>query len=329
MPHEVIMPALGMAQDSGLIVAWHKSPGDSVDEGDVLFEVETDKATMEVEAQGSGFLTDVSAQAGESVPVGQTIALISETSRDSGIDSVAQKATARDMSEPNKDVSPIPEPPRPGKVPSRAVAVGAGAGGRILASPKARRLALELGLDLRQMLNSGLSQPFHARDVLEHSGRSQGSVAHPNITAMVSGGDFMEILDRLSPEGDGITAGEFAAVLASGAARVAGFGDRIAISLERLGESPLMLLDPDIPWSKPADQQVPQAPVIVLRDLTGTRLTAVHQCATVTPTLTLSSGGGSFSVRLDYVQGALDDESALALISGFAERLDSPLRQLL
>ncbi|MBV6638758.1 MAG: lipoyl domain-containing protein, partial [Mameliella sp.] len=51
MPHDVIMPALGMAQDSGLIVAWHKEPGAAVATGDVLFEVETDKATMEVEAQ--------------------------------------------------------------------------------------------------------------------------------------------------------------------------------------------------------------------------------------------------------------------------------------
>ena len=52
----VIMPALGMAQDTGLIVAWHKAPGDAVASGDILFEVETDKSTMEVEAGHDGFV---------------------------------------------------------------------------------------------------------------------------------------------------------------------------------------------------------------------------------------------------------------------------------
>ena len=64
MPHEVIMPALGMAQDSGQLLAWHKKPGEAVAAGDVLFEVETDKAAMEVEAQKEGYLTDVSVEAG-------------------------------------------------------------------------------------------------------------------------------------------------------------------------------------------------------------------------------------------------------------------------
>ena len=53
MPHDVIMPALGMAQDSGILVSWLKQPGDAIAVGDALFEVETDKATMEVEAQHS------------------------------------------------------------------------------------------------------------------------------------------------------------------------------------------------------------------------------------------------------------------------------------
>ncbi len=59
MSHDVIMPALGMAQDSGILVSWSKQPGDAIAVGDALFEVETDKATMEVDAQHSGFLTNV------------------------------------------------------------------------------------------------------------------------------------------------------------------------------------------------------------------------------------------------------------------------------
>jgi pyruvate/2-oxoglutarate dehydrogenase complex dihydrolipoamide acyltransferase (E2) component len=79
MAHEVIMPALGMAQDTGQIVAWLKKPGDAVRIGDALMEVETDKATMEVEAAADGFLTRVRAEAGASVPVGEVVATIADT----------------------------------------------------------------------------------------------------------------------------------------------------------------------------------------------------------------------------------------------------------
>ena len=79
MSHDVIMPALGMAQETGLIVAWLKAPGDAVKTGDPLMEVETDKATMEVEAQADGYLTGIRAQAGENVPVGEVVAQISES----------------------------------------------------------------------------------------------------------------------------------------------------------------------------------------------------------------------------------------------------------
>jgi pyruvate/2-oxoglutarate dehydrogenase complex dihydrolipoamide acyltransferase (E2) component len=82
MPHDVTMPQLGMAQDAGKIVSWLKSPGEAVSKGDALFEVETDKATMEVEAQADGFLTGVSAGEGEDVPVGAVIARISDSAED-------------------------------------------------------------------------------------------------------------------------------------------------------------------------------------------------------------------------------------------------------
>jgi pyruvate/2-oxoglutarate dehydrogenase complex dihydrolipoamide acyltransferase (E2) component len=80
MSRDVIMPALGMAQKTGLIVRWLKQAGDPVKAGDVLMEVATDKAVMEVEADADGTLTDVSAAAGEEVPVGEVIARIADGS---------------------------------------------------------------------------------------------------------------------------------------------------------------------------------------------------------------------------------------------------------
>src|SRR5260370_16881664 len=76
MPTNVIMPALELAQETGKVLQWLKSPGDKVRKGEPLVEIETDKATTEIEAPASGVLGDVTARAGDEVPVGQTIALI-------------------------------------------------------------------------------------------------------------------------------------------------------------------------------------------------------------------------------------------------------------
>jgi len=76
MAKEVIMPALGMAQDTGTLIQWLKAPGETVRKGEPLMEIETDKATVEVEAPASGTLSNVTAQPGDVIPVGHTIALI-------------------------------------------------------------------------------------------------------------------------------------------------------------------------------------------------------------------------------------------------------------
>ncbi len=78
MPTNVIMPALELAQESGKVLRWLKAPGDRVQKGDPLVEIETDKITTEIEAPESGILRDVTAQEGAVIPVGQTIAVIGE-----------------------------------------------------------------------------------------------------------------------------------------------------------------------------------------------------------------------------------------------------------
>src|SRR3954468_615320 len=74
MAISVVMPALEMAQETGKLVSWRKKEGDTVKKGELLLEVETDKAVVEIEAAGDGVLGGVTAQAGSVVPVGQTIA---------------------------------------------------------------------------------------------------------------------------------------------------------------------------------------------------------------------------------------------------------------
>src|SRR5271154_4224472 len=70
------MPALEMAQDSAMLVRWTKNEGEYVSKGEVLMEVETDKATIEIESTGSGVLSRVTAHAGDQIPVGQVIAVL-------------------------------------------------------------------------------------------------------------------------------------------------------------------------------------------------------------------------------------------------------------
>ena len=78
MPHEIIMPVLGMNQDTGSIACWNKKPGDYVEAGDVVMDVETDKAVMEIEAKQKGYLTKIFYEAGCEVPVGDVVALIED-----------------------------------------------------------------------------------------------------------------------------------------------------------------------------------------------------------------------------------------------------------
>ena len=76
MATDVIMPALGVAQEKGTLLNWLKAEGQSVTKGEPLMEIETDKATVEIEAPASGILTNVTASVGDEVPVGNRIAVI-------------------------------------------------------------------------------------------------------------------------------------------------------------------------------------------------------------------------------------------------------------
>ncbi|MGP9819461.1 biotin/lipoyl-containing protein, partial [Salinarimonas sp. NSM] len=179
MPHEVIMPALGMAQDTGLIVSWAKAPGDAIAAGEVLLEVETDKSTMEIEAQAGGFVAEIRAAAGVDVPVGQVIAVIAAQKPD------APTGPGEGASPPEPKPSATTEPvaeaaavtrPAPASKPERAPATPPPpTNGRVLASPKARRLAAERGLDLARLVAEGAGQPIHVRDLDALAARAAAS----------------------------------------------------------------------------------------------------------------------------------------------------------
>lgn len=132
----VILPKLGLTMDEGMLVAWLKKEGDRIETGEILFEVETDKATMEVESPVAGYVRKLLVAAGETVPVTQVVALITTTADEP----VAVPLTLAAPERPIAEAAPVPLP-----VPSRT------ANGRVVASPAARKRALELGVDLARV----------------------------------------------------------------------------------------------------------------------------------------------------------------------------------
>ena len=166
MATDVIMPALGVAQQTGTLLKWLKSEGESVAKGEPLMEVETDKATVEIEAAASGILANVTANAGEAIPVGQKIAVIIAPGETLAKERNAPPAALRQRPRPqgdrrDEDLRPTSSHTAPTKTSSDASRCA-----RILASPAAKRLAQEKGISLQTLRGSGPEGSVLAQDVL-------------------------------------------------------------------------------------------------------------------------------------------------------------------
>jgi pyruvate dehydrogenase E2 component (dihydrolipoamide acetyltransferase) len=152
MPVEVIMPMLGMAQETGKVVRWLKAEGESVAKAEPLMEVETDKVTIEIEAPATGTLAGVTASEGEDVPVGQVIAYV--------LDDGEQLP---ERGEPSASGTAAVAPTHP--VEASAPAPGSSGSRRTLASPKARRLARERGVPVESIAGTGPYGAVIAADI--------------------------------------------------------------------------------------------------------------------------------------------------------------------
>jgi pyruvate dehydrogenase E2 component (dihydrolipoamide acetyltransferase) len=154
MAVSVVMPALEMAQETGKLVSWRKKEGEQVTKGDLLLEVETDKAVVEVEALGSGILAGVKAREGDVVPVGQTIAWLVQPGETPPADTGPTQTGRRTDAGPS--VKTAVEAPATMEAPPSNVRI----------SPKARRLAREHGVDIARVRGSGSGGEILAEDIL-------------------------------------------------------------------------------------------------------------------------------------------------------------------
>ena len=143
MATDVIMPALGVAQETGKVLRWLRAEGEEVEQGAPIMEIETDKVTVEVEAPASGTLAGIRVAEGAEVPVGDVVALILAT----GEEAPDRPSGSEPQGSDGDGATSTPRPRRP------------------LASPKARRMAEERGIDLASLSGSGPRGAVIAADV--------------------------------------------------------------------------------------------------------------------------------------------------------------------
>lgn len=337
---EIIMPALGMAQETGLIVAWHKDVGDAISEDDILFEVETDKSTVEVSAGQSGFVSDLLAAEGQVVPVGSVIALIAaEKPTASSKISASLPAVLSEKAETvsMKIQTPI-LPPTP--TPKTKQSIGLNSlprvlDGRILASPKARRLALHEGLDLNRLVIAGHPQPYHAADIsilraMPQAPTGYATTSARQITARTSSSGVIDFIAKVHGNGGvKLTPNMIWASFAAGAWRHAISAEETQIievidltdTLGRFENLDLQRLSRTILY------EGGQPPNLILRDLSQTAITSVILCPIV-PTVTVGQDGEQYYITFEFASDQITDNAALSFVTDFTARLLDPLRHL-
>ncbi|MBO6856482.1 biotin/lipoyl-containing protein [Roseibium sp.] len=331
--HQVIMPTLGMAQDTGLLVAWCKQPGEAVAADDILFEVETDKSTVEVNAGRDGFVAALLAEAGEEVPVGQAIAVISEQKPDKAVSRKAAGAPTSAAGETAPERQEKTEPantPAPSPEKRETAKTAPGVAGRVLASPKARRLAQEQGLDLQRLADAGHPQPFHVKDLetlktlRAETPATSATAQRFELRAEVSSTGFADFVAWAKDIGGQV---DQAALLAGFAA--ASFGNFPAkVRVENMWQS--QAYSAASLWLgqvKPADDD--QEVDLLVRDLRASRISALQLDAGKCPVISILRQGEDLALVLEWTGDRLTAPQAIDLLSNFAGRMEQPLRHLL
>ena len=180
--HDIFMPALSSTMTEGKIVEWLKQPGEKVARGESVLVVESDKADMDVESFQDGFLAAVLMPAGSTAPVGETIGLIVETEAEIADAKANAPAAPAAAAAPAPAPTPTPAPtpaavqtptPSPAPAPAAPPVVTAPVvnDGRIVASPRAKKLASQMGVDLATVRGSGPHGRIQAEDVEQATGQ--------------------------------------------------------------------------------------------------------------------------------------------------------------
>ncbi len=346
MAHDIIMPALGMAQDTGIIVSWRKQLGDAVKAGDVLMEIETDKSTVEVEAGYDGYLASVMAETGVPIPVGQVVAVISGDKADVGAapaKSASPPAAVTQDNAPAPAKTPVAAASQPGAIAVAPPApnptgIAPATGGRVLASPKARLEAEARGVDLNRLVRLGVPEPIHVADLARAGVGSLQASATSLMRVRVESAPFEAFLKWVDKEaGVTVEALHIWAAFAAGSFRAANGMSRdaeIAVEASRFAENnPVALKNPDQAGHTGLKTEATGGgATLTVLDLTGTPLTEYRPAGSRhLPHLTVANGEHpeNFDLYLEFDPASLPAEVAYAFLKDLADRTQVPLRHLL
>lgn len=192
MPVEVVMPKLGLTMEEGKIVEWRKKEGDRVTKGEILFVLETEKITYEVEAPQDGVLSRILVQEGETVPVGAVVAYIGAVGDEVVVSTPAAAPEAKGKLE--KAVASMHSP-----IPAAAEAEVE----KVKASPVAKKLAQEQGIDLAIIVGTGPGGRITREDVtraIEEKGKKSSIVMPAPIAEIVAKEDHLKPLSAAQKE---------------------------------------------------------------------------------------------------------------------------------
>lgn len=184
MAISVVMPALEMAQETGKLLAWRKKEGERVAKGEPLLEIETDKAVVEVEAPGDGFLAGITANVGAVIPVGETIAWLVAAGEKPPAKAATAAPAARAFSAPVDHAAAATQTAEKQSPAAPQI------------SPKARRLAKDLGVEIRQVRGTGPDGTITSEDVQ----RAADGKATSGGTGVVAGAEKLSQVARLMAE---------------------------------------------------------------------------------------------------------------------------------
>ena len=215
MPINILMPALSPTMEKGNLAKWLKKEGDQVKSGDVIAEIETDKATMEVEAVDEGTLAKILVPEGtQDVAVNDVIAVLAGDGEDvkaagaaaankpapKAAEAPAPKPAAAPAASPTPAAAPAPVVAAPPIAPAASPAPQGNGGGRIFSSPLARRLAKEAGIEMSRIMGSGPHGRIVARDVEEaKSGKGLKAAAPAPSPAVAPSMSDKQILALFEP----------------------------------------------------------------------------------------------------------------------------------
>ncbi|MHA7880243.1 MAG: biotin/lipoyl-containing protein [Saccharospirillum sp.] len=331
----VIMPVLGMSQDSGVLVNWHKDLGDAVEQDDILFDVETDKSVVEVQAGASGYVAARLAAAGDEVPTGETIAIISAEAPAYTIDRSYSEAATDESSNRKTEVAPEkPTAPTPSKAASQPAAPATrktparAPSGKVLASPKLKRLAHQAGLDLALLAASGQPQPFLSRDFdalkqanAASTSRAGAAMAAPvnRLSARVPAQALEDFIEWATSQLEGVSADCVIATFAG-----ASLASEAVVRIDKPGASEAYATTHQLSETMATDAE----PDLTVHDLRGTFISQAELSADAGPVLAILGQDEELTLTLMSTDGQMPAADAARLLNNFAGRVADPVRHL-